>query len=276
MIGRRVSNLVACSITLDWPAHAGCVQPKRNEVDGLFLPSMKIQLAVFAVNANDAKILEHVLSSAHYECAFFDSSDTLLAALDVECYDALIVDWSGENAGPAMLIRRLRHRAKNNPPLMCITGAEHPLSVADGLRLGADQCTVRPISPAVLVAQIEAMLRRARGTDVRSSREIHGDYTFHISRREVEFMSKCVSLTHKEFDIALLMFRNISHTVTRAHILRMIWGEANPAFSRTLDSHVAKLRAKLELRAGQHGYRLVAIYGHGYRLDRIGAARQAM
>ena len=89
-----------------------------------------------------------------------------------------------------------------------------------------------------------------------------------IESRQVAVSGRQVALTHKEFDLALLLFQHLSRPLSRAHILDVIWKRATDIPSRTMDTHVSVLRSKLGLRP-ENGYRLTPIYGYGYRLERI-------
>jgi DNA-binding response OmpR family regulator len=99
-------------------------------------------------------------------------------------------------------------------------------------------------------------------------KEVFGDYEFDLGRKHVLVKGNPVSLTQKEFELALLLFRHLSRPLSRAHLLDMIWKQATDIPSRTMDTHVSMLRAKLGLRP-ENGYRLTPIYGYGYRLERL-------
>ena len=77
-----------------------------------------------------------------------------------------------------------------------------------------------------------------------------------------------VTLTQKEFDLALLLFRNLSRPLSRTRIREAVWRQDMDIQSRTLDTHVSQVRAKLVLRP-RNGYRIVPIYSYGYRLETV-------
>ena len=78
-----------------------------------------------------------------------------------------------------------------------------------------------------------------------------------------------IDVTHKEFDLALLFFRNIGRPLSRAYILEAVWCATMAVPSRTMDTHVSRVRNKLQLRP-ENGFRLVPVYSYGYRLEQMG------
>ena len=77
-----------------------------------------------------------------------------------------------------------------------------------------------------------------------------------------------IPLTHKEFDLAVHLFRNAGRLLSRAHILEAVWGRNPQLNTRTVDTHMSRLRKKLKLDDAT-GWRLSGVYQHGYRLERI-------
>jgi DNA-binding response OmpR family regulator len=81
---------------------------------------------------------------------------------------------------------------------------------------------------------------------------------------------QAVELTQKDFDLAVFLFRNVGNLVSRGHILESVWGRSPDLNTRTVDTHVSRLRAKLGL-VPENGWRLTAVYQHGYRLETVSA-----
>jgi len=77
-----------------------------------------------------------------------------------------------------------------------------------------------------------------------------------------------LELTAKDFDLAVLFLRNVGRLLSRRHIRERVWGVSQELNSRTLDTHVSRVRSKLRLLPA-HGWRLAAVYGHGYRLEQL-------
>ena len=122
------------------------------------------------------------------------------------------------------------------------------------------------------VARVQALLRRVYAEPL-PTEQVWGRYKFMPIGRRLEIDGKAVSLTQKEFDIALFLFRNKGRLLSRRHLLESLWGSSNPPgtelMSRSLDTHISRIRSVLNLRP-ENGYRLSAVYGQGYRLESIG------
>lgn len=93
-----------------------------------------------------------------------------------------------------------------------------------------------------------------------------GPYSFTRSALTVAFASKTVALTYREFALAMLLFQNAGRLLSRDHLRETVWGQNAEVLSRSLDTHVSRLRQVLQLRPG-NAYSIAAVYGLGYRLD---------
>ena len=103
-----------------------------------------------------------------------------------------------------------------------------------------------------------------------------GPYRFDPYGRLVHFNGLTVGLTRKEHGLALFLFSNAGRLISRGHLLDMVWRRRTVSPSRTLDSHISRIRRNLQLDCS-NGFELVAVYGSGYRLDRCpGAALEAL
>ncbi|HNR91406.1 MAG TPA: response regulator transcription factor [Dokdonella sp.] len=112
------------------------------------------------------------------------------------------------------------------------------------------------------------MLRRHGGDDGgRDSLDV-APYAIDFKRRRIAFAGNEVELTQREFDLATFLFRRHGRIVSRDALLENVWNLTASVSTRTVDTHVSRLRKKLELN-GEHGWRLAAIYQHGYRLEPV-------
>jgi DNA-binding response OmpR family regulator len=146
--------------------------------------------------------------------------------------------------------------------VLVLTAHGDERSVVRGLRLGADDYLVKPVRLAELLARMEAVSRRAaaRATPPPSVVEI-GDVRIDMNARQVHAGGSLVPLTSKEFDVLAVLAVRHGAAVSRQQLMDEVWGDAYLAISRSLDVHVAQLRAKLR-RPGL----LTTIRNFGYRL----------
>jgi len=123
---------------------------------------------------------------------------------------------------------------------------------------------VKPLSPPVLLARVQALLRRS--FPPAGEGEAFGPYVFDPATETVTCAGEVQPVTSKEFKLGLLLFRNLQRPLSRDYLVQHVWGHRPDLESRTLDAHVSKLRSKLSLRPA-NGFRLVTVYGFGYRLE---------
>jgi two-component system OmpR family response regulator len=98
--------------------------------------------------------------------------------------------------------------------------------------------------------------------------ETFGEYRFVHTEQGVFVADKFIGLTRKQYNFALLLFRNLSRPVSTAHIRQTVWNQSAPVVSRTIDSHASVIRSKLKLRP-RNGYILCSVYRYGYILDQL-------
>lgn len=217
---------------------------------------------------NQSDLVCQVLTSAGHTCHAFDSGKEMLNQLRRESYDMLIIHWQIPNVSGAEVIRWARERLPANLPVLFMTSRSSEDDIIAGLAAGADDYMIKPIRRGELVARVQALLRRAYPTQNAVEQIKFGQYIFETRTGRLTMDGKPVELTQKEFDLALLFFRNIGRPLSRAYILEAVWARDVEIPSRTMDTHVSRVRSKLHLRP-DHGFRLVPVYSYGYRLEQI-------
>jgi DNA-binding response OmpR family regulator len=142
-----------------------------------------------------------------------------------------------------------RLRAEDDwTPVVFVTARDDEIDRVLGLELGADDYVTKPFSPRELVARVAGVLRRTHGIDGATVLEL-GDVRLEPSARRVEVAGEEVHLTATEFDLLAMLLRRPGQVFTREQLLATVWGIADYGGSRTVDVHVAQLRAKLGPRA---------------------------
>lgn len=232
------------------------------------------RIALIECDPAAAAALMSALRGAGHSCRrFAGGSDTPGELADMAC-DLLLIGRISSDTDPAEVIVAARGRFGYGLPIIAIVSPAHPEDFVHALDEGADYCLVRPVAGAVLLAQINAALRRGTSAGPRVEASI-GHLRLEPEGLRAYLDDELVELTAKEYALALLLCRNLGVPLGREHILATIWGDDVAPSTRTLDVHVSRLRTKLELRPDR-GFTLAALYGRGYRLDFSGAAPAAV
>lgn len=224
-----------------------------------------MRIAVLDDDRLQLEMVERVALEMGHTCGLFTTGQTFLQELRRETYDMLIVDWELPDTSGPEVIRWARDHLPSSLPILFITHRSEESDIVEGLQSGADDFMAKPLRVAELRARIQALLRRAypQCTD---DVQTFGAYTFVRSALTVQFAGKEVALTYREFALAILLFQNAGRLMSRDHLREAVWGQNAEVLSRSLDTHVSRLRQVLQLRPG-NTYSIAAVYGLGYRLD---------
>ncbi len=195
-----------------------------------------------------------------YPTDLVTSGSAAIAAVAEREPDVVLLDMGLPDRDGIGVCREIRERSR--VPILAITGRGDVAARVQGLRSGADDYLVKPVSTDELVARIEAVLRRATGAAVAATVSV-GDVVVDFDRRAVTAAGTEVALTRKEFDLLAALARREGAVLPRTELLEQVWGTADASAARTLEAHVASLRSKLGARDV-----VVTVRGVGYRLAR--------
>ena len=137
--------------------------------------------------------------------------------------------------------------------------------IVTALEAGADDYINKPLSESVTLARVNALLRRAVYGAGDGIDEV-ADYQINSRTSSITFRGEMIELTDREFKLAEALFRQVGKIVSRGHILESIWGISADVDTRTVDTHVSRIRQKLHL-IPENGWKIKAVYQHGYRLE---------
>lgn len=155
-------------------------------------------------------------------------------------------------------IRRL-----SEVPVIMLTARGEEYAEVHGLRQGADDYIVKPVSPTLLLAHIEAVLKRSA---VKKGRILRvGNISIYLERMQVQIAEKTIEFTPKEYELLLYMADRAGNVLTREQLLNGVWSYDYMGDTRTVDTHVKQLRGKLRGATAQ----IKTIYGVGYKLEEI-------
>ncbi len=213
------------------------------------------------------ELIEQAMQAVGHVCHAFSSGADLQRGLRRESFDLLIVDWQLPDASGPEVVRWVRENVSQQMPIVFVTHRSEERDIMEGLGCGADDFMVKPVRIGELHARVAALLRRAYPSTLGGALEF-GRYRFLPERASVEWDGKPVELKGREYDLALLMFQNVGRLLSRDHLKESVWGQSALVQSRSLDTHVSRLRTVLDLRPG-NGYVITSVYGVGYRLEKV-------
>jgi len=153
-----------------------------------------------------------------------------------------------------------RIRAGSSLPIIMLTARDEEADRVVGLELGADDYVPKPFSPRELAARVKAVLRRSTASP-RADATAVGDVTLSRSRHEVRVGDRPVQLSSTEFNLLAFLMENAGLVFSREILLERVWGLEFPGGTRTVDQHVAQVRAKLDL----PGF-IETVRGAGYKV----------
>ncbi|MDQ1830088.1 response regulator transcription factor [Massilia scottii] len=229
-----------------------------------------MRIAVLDNDRSQADLICQVLTSAGHVCQSFDSGKDLLGQLRKDSVDMLVLDWQVADMSGTEVLRRAKEKLPGTTPMMFLTSSSAEDDIVAGITAGADDYMVKPLRRGELVARVQALLRRAYPAQNGAEQLQFGPYIFETRPGRLLMDGNVIEVTHKEFYLALLFFRNIGRPLSRAYIHEAVWIRETAVPSRTMDTHVSRVRNKLQLRP-ENGFRLVPVYSYGYRLEKLGA-----
>lgn len=230
-----------------------------------------MHLAIVQNDSKYRKSLDDNLGAAGHRVQGFTTTSALKSVDAGEMFDLVLVEWEQLGNGAQPLFDWIRGRFGASVTIIALSAWPKDADIIAALQAGADDHLSKSVAPAVLRARVDAIGRRSQpGERGNGGNERFGDYLFDIPASQVSYRTESIIVTAKEFTLALTLFRNLGRPLSRAALLESLWGRDPDRPTRTLDSHMSKLRAKLGLRP-ERGFRLTPIYGFGYRLDPGGA-----
>ena len=201
-----------------------------------------------------------------------DGRAGLQKALEAE-YSLVILDLMLPKMDGLTVCTRIREK---NPftPILMLTAKSEELDRVLGLEIGADEYVTKPFSVRELVARVKALLRRVQadreavaGRGDKRRIEV-GDLVMDFDKRKVTLAERTVDLTVKEFDLLALFARNPGRTYSRTDLLNLVWGYQFEGYEHTVNSHINRLRSKIERDPGRPRY-LRTVWGVGYRFAEL-------
>jgi len=227
-------------------------------------------------DAHIAGLLRLHLQDEGYEVTHCADGRDGLRQLEQGGWDALILDLMLPGVDGLEICRRARAMTRYTPIIITSARSSEVHRIL-GLELGADDYLAKPFSILELVARVKALLRRvdAMSRNLRidaGTLEING-LTIDPLAREAAVDGKYIELTPREFDLLYFFARNPGKVFSRMDLLNQVWGYQHDGYEHTVNTHINRLRAKIEVDPAQP-CRILTVWGHGYKFSPLPGAPQ--
>ena len=208
--------------------------------------------------------LEGILSGAGYQCTTLVNSKSLIDNLSTAEPDLLIAHFRSDQETVTVLTSV--NKLWPEVPVLLITGRSPENPLAQLLAESSADFLIKPVRASEFRLRVNILATRHRPEAVKDDVLKFGGYVFNKHLTQVMLNGQSISLTQKEFELALFFFLNLDRPLSRAFIHDAIWSQDAEFSSRTLDTHVSRVRNKLGLKPAA-GYRLAPVYSFGYQLE---------
>ena len=222
-----------------------------------------MRIALLEDDADHAALVTGVLSAAGHSCEVYSTGARFIQAMVRETFDVLVLDWMMPDMTGIEVLDWLR-QLQDHTPALVLTSRDAEQDIVEALGHGADDYLVKPPRPGELLARLQALKRRSENLAGNNALAL-GPYEFDLQSNVLRLHGAIIDLTERQFQLALVMFRNSGRLLSRQYLLEAVWGLNAQIQTRTLDIHVSQLRTLLGL--ADNGWRISSIYAHGYRLE---------
>ncbi|HOD12632.1 MAG TPA: response regulator transcription factor [Candidatus Omnitrophota bacterium] len=212
---------------------------------------------------NISKLVRYNLEKADLECLTCICGEEAFEILDQKPIDLIILDIMLPKMDGLSVCREIRNNERlKHIPIVILTAKGEEIDRVVGLELGADDYMVKPFSPRELVLRVKAILRRKKTVETKKDIVSIGDICVDIPRHKATVKDKEIELTAMEFKLLTVLMERRGRVQTRDTLLADVWGMSSEIYTRTIDTHVKRLRQKL----GKAGKRIETIVGVGYKM----------
>lgn len=236
---------------------------------------MPKRILIIEDNADLARLLALNLRDLSYEVDSAGDGPGGLAKAERMTYDLIVLDVMLPGLDGLEICRRIREKTAYVPILM-LTSRSSETDRVVGLEMGADDYVTKPFSIVELLARIKAIFRRVEQlrqncAPSAAGRIESGDLVIDPERRTAIMRGNSVALTAKEFDLLLYFAGSPGRVFTRSQLLDAVWGYGHDGYEHTVNSHINRLRAKIEEDPARPRY-ILTVWGVGYKFAERDAA----
>ncbi len=225
------------------------------------------QILIVEDNPDIARLVQLHVQDLNCDSTVAADGGKAIELIDKNKYDLVILDLMLPEVDGLAVCRHLRAQPSYTPVIM-LTSKSTELDRVLGLEIGADDYVTKPFSIPELVARIKAQLRRNQAhssvTVTTASKLEHGGLSVDVDKRKVLVDGREVILTAREFDLLYHFLTHPGHVFSRNQLLEQVWGYGYDGYEHTVNSHINRLRAKIEQDPAKPQY-ILTVWGVGYR-----------
>lgn len=210
-------------------------------------------------------VLHYNLTKAHYRVLVAYDGESALDLARLERPDLVILDLMLPGLDGLEVCRRLR--ADGDLPIIMLTARDEEVDRVVGLELGADDYVVKPFSTRELLARIKSVLRRTQAATGPDEKPFQvGSLCAYPDRYEATWKGASLDLTTLEFELLAALLRHPGQVLSREQLLQQVWGYEYPGDTRTVDTAIKRLRAKLRTRDPEAADLVITVRSVGYKI----------
>lgn len=231
-----------------------------------------MRIAVLEDDLPQASLVERWLNEAGMSSVLYFTGGAFRAGIANEAVDLVLIDWMLPDDDGLEILVWLRQSVGSSLPVMFTTTRAEEEALVLALDKGADDYLIKPLRRAEMLARIYALARRGH---VKPSSVVSlGNVQVDVDKHRAITNGTHIDLTDRELALAVYMLRNHGRLLTRQELLENVWRTSPNIVTRTVDTHVSRLRAKLCL-TPENGFDLSTVYHKGYRLEYRGQSDEA-
>ncbi|MEI7454881.1 MAG: response regulator transcription factor [Actinomycetes bacterium] len=225
-----------------------------------------VRILIVEDESSFSEALEFLLSKEGFSIVTAANGSEAITKFDQGGIDLVLLDLMIPEVSGTEVCRQIRTKSK--VPIIMLTAKDSEVDKVVGLELGADDYVTKPYSTRELVARIRAVLRRNSGESAIGDIGIMtaGPVRMDTDRHQVTVNSVNISLPLKEFELLEFLMRNSGRVLTRVQLIDRVWGSDYVGDTKTLDVHIKRLRAKIEVDPANPIF-IQTVRGLGYKLE---------
>ena len=228
----------------------------------------QISIGILEDDEDQSALIGLWLRDAGYGVSICGDGQEFIRAAQSSGFDLMMLDWIVPKMSGFEVLEWVRRNIRQAVPVIFLTARGEQEQIVAALEAGADDYVTKPARREELLARVAALARRSGLTAKPPNLLKVGEFELDRKLGKVSRNDEAIALTAREFQLAWFLFSNLSRILSREYLLRHIWNINTAINTRTVDTHVSRIRSKLGLRP-EHGWKLTSVYHYGYRLEQL-------